>query len=254
MHEVEIIEDIFAAGAPPPDGVLMVHSAFGNLSRAGLRAENLIEGLIGVIPNGTLLMPTFTWRTVTVDNNLFDELATPSITGALTEVFRTQYATHRSLHPTHSTCALGPQAHDFLSEHHLDTNPCSGRSPFAKLAERGAHILLLGVDLESCTLVHVAEELVAPDFYMRPIIEEYDCKDRQGQIHRVHTRRHQRLNRQFTQFEEPLKSRGLMRSGTAHNTPWQLFSAADLYAEVVCTLQANPHGTLERGVYVPEAR
>ena len=45
---------------------------------------------------GNLFMPTMTWRTVTPDNPVWDEIDTPSHTGVLTEVFRTGYATRRT--------------------------------------------------------------------------------------------------------------------------------------------------------------
>lgn len=248
MVEAEVVNQIFAGNLVPPDGVLMVHSGFRELSRAGCRAETFIEQLISLVPEGTLLMPTFTWRTVTPENNTFDELKTPSITGSLTEVFRTQYASHRSLHPTHSTCALGPDAEGLLGEHHLEPNPCSSRSPFARLVDTDAHILLLGVTLDSCTLIHVGEELVAPNIYMRPAIESYECTDRHGVTHIVRTRRHQRLNRQFTKFERPLIARKLLQSGVLHKTDWQLFRAVDLHAQVLKALEVDLHGTLETAI------
>ena len=69
----------------------------------------MIEALLGHLSGGTLVMPTMTWRTVTPDRPVWDELATPSHTGVLTEVFRTRYATARSIHPTHSVAACGPR-------------------------------------------------------------------------------------------------------------------------------------------------
>jgi aminoglycoside 3-N-acetyltransferase len=88
--------------AVPRDGVLVVHSAIAPLSRQGFRAEAIIEALLDYLSAGSLFMPTMTWRTVTPAHPEWDELATPSHTGVLTEVFRTRYATARSTHPTHS--------------------------------------------------------------------------------------------------------------------------------------------------------
>src|SRR6185295_12382366 len=86
----------------PPDGVLVVHSAIASLSRQGFRAERMIDALIHHMRGGNLLMPAMTWRTVTPEKPQWDELATPSITGVLSEIFRTRYASTRSIHPTHS--------------------------------------------------------------------------------------------------------------------------------------------------------
>ena len=57
----------------PSDGMLIVHSAFANFSRQGIRVEPFIEALIEAIPDGTLLMPVMTWRTVTITHPYFDE-------------------------------------------------------------------------------------------------------------------------------------------------------------------------------------
>lgn len=244
MVEEEIVSEIFSGAALNQAGVLMVHSGFRKLSQAGCDAAKFIEALQTKIPSGTLLMPTFTWRTVTRENNLFDARNTPSITGAMTEVFRTNYATHRSLHPTHSTCACGPLSEQLLGEHHIAITPCSESSPFAKLVEVDAQILLLGVNLDSCTLVHVGEEFIAPDFYLRLDVEQYRCIDLQGEEHAVMTRRHMRIDRQFTKFAAPMQTKLLLQSGIAAGAEWRLFRAKHLHEEVMATLAENPQGTL----------
>src|SRR5687768_12015138 len=99
----------------PRDGVLIVHSAMARLSRQGYRAEGIIDALLAYMRACNLLMPTMTWRTVTPDNPVWDEIATPSHTGVLTEVFRTRFAARRSIHPTHSVAGLGPAVDTLLS-------------------------------------------------------------------------------------------------------------------------------------------
>jgi aminoglycoside 3-N-acetyltransferase len=188
---------------------LVVHSAFGALSRQGLQAERFIEGLLDAIPNGTLIMPTMTWRTVTTERRDWDELATASHTGVLTEVFRTRYAQARSIHPTHSVAAFGLQATHLTSRHHLDEKPVSANSPYGLMRDQNAFILLLGVGLEACTAIHLPEEDVAPEFYLRPPDETktYPCRDRYGVVHDVRARRHQRLDRDFPKFSLLLQPR-----------------------------------------------
>src|SRR5688572_29475041 len=157
-REREAILRILHSGRVPADGVLVVHSAIGGLSRQGFRAEAMIEALLGHLRGGTLLMPTMTWRTVTPANPVFDEIATPSHTGVLTEVFRTRYATVRSLHPTHSAAGVGPLARTLLSTHHLGTTPVPASSPYALMRDYSSHILTIGVGLECITAIHHPEE------------------------------------------------------------------------------------------------
>lgn len=240
-------------GAAAKSEVLLVHSAFGGLSRASFRAEAFCEALIGAMPGATLLMPTMTWRTVTPAAPVFDELATPSHTGVLTEVFRQHFASHRSLHPTHSVAGLGPLAGYLLSSHHLGETPCPGSSPYGLMRDVDASILLLGVGFESCTAIHHAEETIAPDFYIKPPeeAETYTLRARDGAAHEVRTRRHRRLPRDFPQFEPVLRSRDALRVGAVKGVAWRLFALHDLYRIVLAALTLRRDATLEQR---PDAR
>ena len=118
--------------------------------------------------DGNLFMPTMTWRTVTPDNPVWDEIATPSHTGVLTEVFRTRYATRRSIHPTHSVAGFGPAVDTLLSRHQVDDTPVSENSPYGLMRDYETYILMIGVGLESVTAIHLPEETIAEDVYVRP--------------------------------------------------------------------------------------
>ncbi|MCX7153256.1 MAG: AAC(3) family N-acetyltransferase, partial [Proteobacteria bacterium] len=152
-----VFHQILRSGRVPRDAVLVVHSAIAGLSRQGFRAESIIESLLEYLDAGTLLMPTMTWRTVTPQNPIFDEIATPSHTGVLSEIFRTQYATARSLHPTHSAAAYGAAARPLLAAHHLGDTPVPSTSPYGLMRDYPAHILMMGVGLECCTAIHHPE-------------------------------------------------------------------------------------------------
>lgn len=248
--EAEVIRAILGSRPVARDGLLIVHSAFRGLSQAGLRAESFCEALVDAMDGGTILMPTMTWRTVTPASPLFDELKTPSHTGVLSEVFRTRFATHRSLHPTHSAAGRGPLSKLLLSTHHLGTTPCAGNSPYGLMREYDTHILMLGVGLECCTAMHHAEEMMAPDVYVQPMedAEEYDLVDRNGVTHHVKTRRHVRRLRDFPKFEPMLKARGMLAEGRAYDTRWILFSARELYRVVFEALVEREDATLELAV------
>ena len=228
------------------ESVLLVHSAFGGLSRAGLRAESFCSALIGALRGGTLLMPTMTWRTVTPREPVFDEMRTASHTGILTEVFRTGFAGHRSLHPTHSVAGRGPLAGRLLASHHLGDTPCPATSPYGLMRGHDAHILLLGVGLECCTAIHHAEELTAPDLYLVPAgeAEDYTLIARDGGRHAVRLRRHRRLDRDFPKFTAELRRSPGYAEGTECATPWMRFALDDLYRLVFAHLVSNPRATL----------
>jgi len=232
----------------PRDGVLVVHSAIARLSRSGFRAEAIVEALLDHLVDGNLFMPTMTWRTVTPAQPVWDEILTPSHTGALTEVFRTRYAIARSLHPTHSVAGRGPAAGRLLARHHIDDTPVSGNSPYGLMRDYQTFILLLGVGLECCTAIHLAEETIAPDLYVRPKdqTEVYECRDRTGMVHRVLTRRHWRLDRDFPRFAPSLAQQGLLTSGEIAGCPYAIVAMRDLLREVFAALIADKTATLRR--------
>ena len=227
----------------PRDGVLVVHSAIAALSRRGFRAESMIEALMGYMDAGTVVMPTMTWRTVTPERPDWDELSTPSHTGVLTEIFRTRYATARSIHPTHSAAAHGPLAQRLLSRHHIDDTPVSANSPYGLMREEPAYVLMLGVGLETCTAIHLPEELIAPDIYVRPAeqAELYRCRDRHGVLHQVRTRRHWRLDRDFPQFAPALRA----QAGDVDGCGYMIVALQNLLEVVTDALHADTKGTLK---------
>jgi aminoglycoside 3-N-acetyltransferase len=237
----------------PRDGTLVVHSAIAPLSRQGFRAEAIIDTLLDHLADGNLFMPTMTWRTVTPEHPVWDELATPSHTGVLTEVFRTRYAAARSIHPTHSVAGWGPACDTLLARHHVDDTPVSGNSPYGLMRDYDTHVLMVGVGLECCTAIHLPEETIAPDIYVRPAegAEPYQCRDRHGAVHTVRTRRHWRLNRDFPQFAEPLSAKKLLTSGDILGCPYRIVALRDLLRDVFAALIENPRATLNRDDAAP---
>lgn len=244
--EAAAFQTILARGQVPQDAVLVVHSAIAGLSRQGFRAEGIIEALLDYLPSGTLMMPTMTWRTVTPQNPVFDELATPSHTGVLTEIFRTRYATARSLHPTHSAAACGPAARTLLASHHVGDTPVPLTSPYGLMRDYPAHILMVGVGLECCTAIHHPEEMIAPHIYVKPVAEAeaYTLRSRNGETIKNSLRRHPRLDRNFPKFGPRLAAKGEFLSGDIGGVPWALVKASDLMREVFATLIVSPLGTL----------
>ena len=230
------------------DAVLIVHSAIGRLSRRDFRAEAIIEMLLEHLAEGNLFMPTMTWRTVTTEQPLWDETATPSHTGVLSEIFRTRYAIARSIHPTHSVAGWGAAAPMLLSRHHLDDTPVSNNSPYGLMRDYDAYVLMIGVGLEACTAIYLPEEVISADLYVRPReeAEVYQCRDRHGVIHRVVTRRHPRLDRDFPQFSRPLEQDGLLETGNVDGCPYTIVALRDLLRHIFAALIDNPRATLRQ--------
>jgi aminoglycoside 3-N-acetyltransferase len=238
LHQFEVAQD----------GVLVIHSAIAALSRQGYRAEAMIESFLEYMSGGTVVMPTMTWRTVTPLQPFWDEIETRSETGIMSEIFRTKYASRRSIHPTHSVAVHGPAAEALVARHHLDDTPVSANSPYGMMHSHKSYVLMIGVGLESCTAIHLPEETIAPDVYLQPLnsSEIYYCKDRHGEVHHMRARRHCRLNRDFPQFGPPLATAGRLRYGEIDGCRYIIVGLQDLLGKVTTALQANKNGTLNQ--------
>jgi aminoglycoside 3-N-acetyltransferase len=244
--EQKAFYEIFQSCRVPKDAVLVVHSAFKGLGQAGFRAEATIESLMDYLSGGTLLMPTMSWRNVTPKNPFFNELETSSQTGVLTEIFRTQYASHRSLHPTHSVAGFGPLSKSLLSTHHLSNTPVSSSSPYGLMRDYSTYIMFLAVGFEMCTAIHHAEEVIAPEIYVKSLseAESYRLHSRDGRILNYQLRRHIRLNRNFPKYEILLAQSNKLYCGNISGINWMLVRACDLYSEVFRSLVASPSATI----------
>ena len=154
LDKQQLIDDLRALGVGP-GMTLMVHSALSAIGRVEGGAETVIEALIEALgPEGTLAMPA-------MSAGVFDINETPSNVGTVTEAFRKYPGVTRSMHPSHSACAIGPNA-DYLLEDSFDQPTCVGsESPWGRLSRlTEGYILLLGVDQDRSTILHYPEEIV----------------------------------------------------------------------------------------------
>ncbi|QPB82641.1 aminoglycoside N(3)-acetyltransferase [Pseudoalteromonas rubra] len=204
MQFYDFLTRALRTGGVTQNATLIVHSAFRPLAQHQVDPAALCETLVEHCKTGNVIMPTMSWRTVTPQNPVFDWHKTRSHTGVMTELFRTQFATHRSLHPTHSVAAIGRDAYEITAAHHLDPGPCSVHSPYG-IIENSAlrdqcYILHLGVALESCTYIHHFEEMFAPEIYLAQNLENYTLVDKSGNPSEYRLHRHTKRVRDFHQF------------------------------------------------------
>jgi len=176
-----LIRDLSGAGVGE-DAVILVHASLSALGWVAGGAVSVIEALLARVgAGGTIVMPAHSatlvhpacWTAAPVppswlallDDEMpaFDVRTTPTWgLGVVAELFRTWPGVQRSHHPASSFSAHGPAAAAILADHRLET-PFGDHSPLARLYAQDATILLLGVDLDVCTILHFAEELAWPD-------------------------------------------------------------------------------------------
>lgn len=153
---------------------LLVHSSLSSIGYVVGGARTVILALIAAIgSSGTLVMPTFPQRAMKkyLDSyERFSVASTPSRNGIITELFRTDFAEYRSIHPTHPVAAFGPLSEEITRFHHQSQSPFDQCSPFAKMLEKDFSVLLIGVTFEHLTACRVPEDL-HPDLFPQPYLE-----------------------------------------------------------------------------------
>jgi aminoglycoside 3-N-acetyltransferase len=158
--------------------LLMVHSSLKSVGYALGGAPTVVRALIDVLgAGGTLTMPAFSpevsdpasWGDRPFGGNdlelaqdhvpVFDVAVTPTSMGAIAETFRSWPGVLRSVHPQVSVTARGPLAERIVAPHELAWGQGAG-SPFERLYELDAALLLLGVGFNRATFLHFAESRV----------------------------------------------------------------------------------------------
>ena len=165
-----LIDDLQNLGLRTGD-VILVHSSLSSLGYVEGGADTVIDALLQTLGNeGTIMVPTLTGNEFLGPDNppVFDPGNTPCWTGKIPETFWKRTDAIRSLHPTHSVAAIGRSAEFMLRNHHLAPTPCGIDTPYYRLAQAKGRVLLLGVDLESCTLFHTIEELAGSSYHLQP--------------------------------------------------------------------------------------
>ncbi len=227
----------------------MVHSSFKSL---GMRdPEEIIAALLSALgEQGTLLMPALTYRQE--PPHIHDALRTPSCVGYLSEYFRTREGTLRSLHPTHSVCAVGSQAEAVLADHWRDTTPCGANSPFNRIMELGGKILMIGCGLRPSTTMHAVEEYALPPYLFGPE-REYTLTDATGHTFQKTYTRHgfagywQRYDRM-----EGLLSDSEIRRGQVGDASCHLIEAAALKRVGIARMKEEPYYFVEKKPEAPD--
>jgi len=226
--------------------ILFVHSSIKAVG-PGARAEELIAALRSAVsPEGTLALPTFTSR----EEACFDPENTPSVMGAVAEVFRQMPGTLRSRHPRHPVAAQGPAARELLEGHEEAIGPCGAGTPLEKHARMGGQVLLIGVDLDTLTLLHTAEAFLDLP-YLREIEGRY--LDAEGEVRHLRMRQAPGGHRGGVRlFEKLLRDRGLIRCGRIGNARTMLMDAGPVLEGMVDILRADPAAALCRGGCCPD--
>lgn len=165
MTKETMLEQLRAIGVKPGD-TLLVHSSMKQIGTS-LAPQEILQILFeAVSPDGTLLLPAFTYESVTPEHPVFDSRKSEPCVGLLPRTFLHMPGVVRSVHPTHSVCALGENAVSLTKDHVLDETPVGPHSPLMRLADCGGKLLFIGDILHACTFLHGVEERFGTDYVL----------------------------------------------------------------------------------------
>jgi aminoglycoside N3'-acetyltransferase len=253
VDRAQIAREASALGVRP-GGVLVVHSSLRSIGHVRGGAPAVIDGLREAIgPEGTLVMPTFTFSIETWGLGEYDPRHTPSRVGAISEAFRLFPGTLRSAHPSHSVAALGPLA-EALVGGPADYTPLGLGSPLDRAAALGAQVLLIGVGQNRNSTIHVAEAHAPAPYLHVTFTRERDheiglLRTPEGTLRQMPLYQMPGSSEGFGAAETLLEAAGLIGRGKIGRAPCQLSPARETVEVIASALRADP-GLLLRS---PEA-
>ena len=239
----ELVEGFKKLGLKATDTVL-IHSSLSKFGYVEGGADAVIDALLSVLNEGTLAVPTLTGAEKDGPEAppYFDVRNTPCWTGRIPETFRLRKEAIRSLHPTHSTAAIGKRARELTEGHEKSISPCDEHSPYYKLAQMDGYILLLGVNQWNNTTMHCVEELAQVPLHLQDCFTDCTVVDYEGNRLTVSNRLHSWLppHADFTRLEPLLIEGGAITFGRIGKCEIRVVSAKKLLEIGVRKLREEP--------------
>ncbi len=178
-----LVEQLQALGIQKGDSII-VHSSLSKMGWIAGAEQAVVEALMQVITRqGTIVMPSQStansepsywsmppipkdWQQPVRDTiSAYDPHLTPLRgMGKIAECFLRHPETMRSPHPAHSFMAWGKHAKNWMHDHPLEDS-FGLASPLGKMYHASVKIMLIGVDYDSCTSLHLAEYLAQQKTY-----------------------------------------------------------------------------------------
>lgn len=178
--------------------VVFLHSSLKSLGYVEGGPRTVLDALLDTVgPNGTLVVPTYHQPGGTIyaacqqADYVFDPKQHGTDLGALPAAFLRLPGVRRSLHPTHSVSAIGPQAEFITAAHHLAPSIFGAGSPWARTVQVGGKVLGLGITMGPVTFYHMVEDAMDDAFPLAVRMAQtflLRCRDASGRIVEVPVR------------------------------------------------------------------
>jgi len=240
VHREDIKAGLKQLGLKKGDSV-GVHSSLSSFGHVVEGADAVIDALLEVVgEEGNIVMSTHSANLVKVQRtpeeiamgvswlfkiSPYDPDKTPVTTGIIPETFRKREGVIRGSHPSHSVAAFGPRATELSKGWH-------------RLHELDGYILLIGVGLDRCTAMHLAEKRVTfPEHILKKItppkwfVEKYPEDEWEWDIGPYPD---------FAKLTQPCLDLGMMRVIKVGKSALRLVKLRELIELYVEYLEKNP--------------
>lgn len=244
LDEAKIREALQSYGEFKTD-LLLVHSslsACGSIDGGPATVISALRSWIG--DRAALALPTHTWSYPDASGvaPVFDYKSTPSVVGTITNHYWRQPGVVRSQHPSHSIACSGPGAEELIRDHELRETPCGAGTPYLKIAEGNASVLMFGATMESYTLYHTAEDSAEVPYLYMP--QQFTLRSRtaDGEIKEISMwRQDMGVPRRFAATTDWLVDQGLViRRKLGLGDLLFIPSARALHETAVATMRRDP--------------
>lgn len=256
VRSADLAAALRKAGLSAGDGVFFQASMspFGQIAGGPTAVLEALDEVLG--PDALIAMPAFPFSGSVLEylrgNPCFRLRTTPSAMGAVSELFRKQSGTARSLHPTHSVCARGPGSDALLAGHELVVDPFGPDTPLARMVDRKLHQVWFGTDIHAFTMYHVFEGLVGDRFPIDVFLDDpvaVRCEDAAGRELTVHTLVHDPKVAGYRIRSDARQEvrRELLAEGVVRAVP---LGASEILVGELSAIFTSLHRLLERGLTI----
>ena len=232
LTKKDILQGLKKLGLKRGDHIL-VHTALGSFGKVEGSAETIIDALLETVgAEGTVMMPTFG-----PPSEIFDVKKSETNLGTVAKVFWKRKGAVRSRHPLAAVAVIGEKAKWLAAGHESEILAHGENTPYVRLAEIGGKILLLGVDQDRSTFLHVAEVLTNQP-YLRASEGAY--VDKSGKVQKKSWPFFPGPHRDFIGLQSWFESLGLVKKTLIGSCVAQVMPAAEVLDALLARIKNEP--------------
>ncbi len=248
LRRADLMRDLVGVGVRRGD-LLMVHSSLRSIGFVDAGPETVVDALLQAVgPEGTLVVPTFTYPSAGDATFVFDPAHTPSDMGAISEAARRRPQACRSIHLAHSVAAIGSLAETIATSG--GASAWDAASPMRQVFDRHGRYLLLGVPYQNLTAMHLCEVWLGLP-YRKARVTKGRMRHPDGSYAPLVSIGTPPLpghpGSDYNRLGQRMEDAGLVKLGAVGNAVARLLDAHDLRTMARDLSRQDPHGFLRQG-------